>query len=637
MLKSIKSLYRSILNIDFITISIVTITGGLLYLVIQYKDFVYFFCFLIAFFILLLKISPRLLSSKKIVIKFDTKNKSKQVPIKINNFSINQSVFTKHSLLVFLFYICSITYLIFNFFVSTKGSKYFIINYTRSLITTNNSKYVIVVFLIPFLFWFLYQLLKTKSLSKSIKQTSTVITTYFGLFIVSLYSAILFTIMIFSFQINYLFSVATTSPSKLGMVINKEDIVKNLKQLDKAPKVNVIKPIPDIKFYTHLLKNGESKKKLIYEIINFVPKNYLVANKKLPSLFILNSELYLTELNKDEIEYISPFLTKLIVKNYINKRYIKDEPNISIISRQEYLKYREDQINNNLTEIDEQIEITNSILQEAYNNTAQTKQLINEAQHAIENSISKRDYYYNYCLNAGYQSYFTGKFYYYFTKAECDAKLSEWNNSITIIENDLNTLQNNLIYYQKVINEFEIYKEDWLWVRELVESQKSHTSYELGVFIPEKTIKIALDSINPKDIKLYLSTLAHEYFHYTSYVSNERQLPLFFEEGLTEYFARKSIKKSLGIDINIGYPIITKVIEEMSKKVGDKEFENIYFTKDVDQLMYILNQAYGDNFYEDSEYYFTALYYIQSVESLKFANNIMFKIGGKKITQDSIN
>lgn len=78
--------------------------------------------------------------------------------------------------------------------------------------------------------------------------------------------------MIFSFQINYLFSVATTSPSKLGMVINKEDIVKNLKQLDKAPKVNVIKPIPDIKFYTHLLKNGESKKKLIYEIINFVPK-----------------------------------------------------------------------------------------------------------------------------------------------------------------------------------------------------------------------------------------------------------------------------------------------------------------------------------------------------------------------------
>lgn len=93
----------------------------------------------------------------------------------------------------------------------------------------------------------------------------------------------------------------------------------------------------------------------------------------------------------------------------------------------------------------------------------------------------------------------------------------------------------------------------------------------------------------------------------------------------------------MGIDINIGYPIITKVIEEMSKKVGDKEFENIYFTKDVDQLMYILNQAYGDNFYEDSEYYFTALYYIQSVESLKFANNIMFKIGGKKITQDSIN
>ena len=74
----------------------------------------------------------------------------------------------------------------------------------------------------------------------------------------------------------------------------------------------------------------------------------------------------------------------------------------------------------------------------------------------------------------------------------------------------------------------------------------------------------------------------------------------------------------------------------MSKKISEKDLEDVYFTKNEEKLEYLLDKTYGKRFYEDSKYYFVALYYIQTVEGLEFANNLMFKIGGDEITEESL-
>jgi hypothetical protein len=636
ILKKIHKLFKKKINPQKTALFILNI--GLFYVAVNYQSPVYYFSFFISSIILLIHLLPTLFHSKTIIFHSKIK-KSKEFKkeIKKHNKYIVPSLLCKQNLLLYIFFICSLSFVIIRYFLGAKASDHFILNYSLSLIHKGNATYILVIFLIPLFFNFFFQTLVQGKIKKAFKKTVALFPTYSIILLISSYTAPLVVYLLLLIQINNFLNLAVMNPSKAGLIVGNGQIINALNKYNKLPKLNVIKPIVNVDFFTNLNKKEIPENRLVWEIINLIPQEFSFNKNKLPSMFLYNNELYLTELNRSEIEDISPLLTKLIIKGYINKRYIKDEPNISIIGRQEYLKYREEEINKDLLEIDEQIKYTDYIIQEAYNNQQITEQNINLAKTSIEESISKRDYYYNYCLNAGYHSYITGRFYYYYSKEECDSKLVEWNNYIAQTENDLRSFQSNLVFYQEIINEYRNYKEDWLFVRELVESQKSHTSYELGVFIPERTIKIALDSISPDNIEQYLSTLAHEYFHYASYVSQERKLLPFFEEGLTEYFARKSIRKSLGVNINIGYPIITKIIVEMSKKVGEKELENIYFTKDNDRLEYILDKTYGNGFYDESEYYFIALYYIQSTESLKYANNIMFKIGGQEITENSIN
>src|SRR3989344_2958924 len=94
-------------------------------------------------------------------------------------------------------------------------------------------------------------------------------------------------------------------------------------------------------------------------------------------------------------------------------------------------------------------------------------------------------------------------------------------------EQALNVDQANLAEYQKA-------KDILVRYRDLVETQKDTTPYELGLFEEPSTIKVVLESTSDTALADYLAVLAHEYLHYTSYVSEERSLPQFFEEGLTE-------------------------------------------------------------------------------------------------------
>ena len=164
-------------------------------------------------------------------------------------------------------------------------------------------------------------------------------------------------------------------------------------------------------------------------------------------------------------------------------------------------------------------------------------------------------------------------------------------------------------------------------------ASKEDIPFELGVFDPPNSIKIAIDSTKIETLADYFSTVVHEYFHYTSYISEEKTLPTFFEEGLTEYFARKAVKDDMGIETNEGYPLIVKVIERMTEKIPEKDLENIYFTKDSDLLATTLDNAFGKNFSKDNELYFELISYIPSKDALEITNKLLDKIGVQELTE----
>jgi hypothetical protein len=74
----------------------------------------------------------------------------------------------------------------------------------------------------------------------------------------------------------------------------------------------------------------------------------------------------------------------------------------------------------------------------------------------------------------------------------------------------------------------------------------------------------------------------------------------------------------------------------MMHKIPEKEFEQIYLTKDEARLEAVLNNAFGSTFYTDNEMYFTLLSYEPPAETLKMANTIMMQIGGSVLTQKDL-
>jgi len=439
-------------------------------------------------------------------------------------------------------------------------------------------------------------------------------------------------------QINYISGKLLFSSAKSHLIWDKNQVVDQLKNLDKPPLLIS----SDKNFQSALIKieldnnNLNPSKYYSDKIIPSVP-NSPILSLKIPhsSLLLYKNYLLINELNKEDIGTISPIMGKLFAKQSLDPKYIKDEPNIEVLGRQEYLKYREEKLNQSIKDIQEEINRINGLLSTAYGIINDAKQNISTLQSYISTAESKRESDYSYCKSAGYYSYYFGTFYKYYSDSECERQKSDWNNIINGYHQSISEQQQDIQYAQSYISGYQSAIEDYELLQQYISDQKASTPQELGVFISPKTIKIALDTTSKTAVADYFATLAHEYLHYTSYVSDERSenFPLFFEEGLTEFFARKTIKQQLQTDTNLGYPIIVSIIKEIAKTIPEDELIEIYFTKDIDRLYQSLNNAFGNNFYEDSEIYFTILSYLGGNNSLKYANNIMFRIGGEELTE----
>ena len=608
---------------------------------IKYKDAFLYFLALISFIFSGILLKPSSFSEKKLFInKAGTKNKGSI--IKNKRLSLNFKLFPRLNvnklkilILNFLFITGYLIYLAFIKLTPLSQNTNIVINYIQSLFNFFLQHKILALpilglLIVPMLFF-----LKKLSFKKILLLIVTPIFISFLSFLISflaLYSIALF-------QINYINSKLLLDSSKSNLVSDKAEIIKKLQEMEGLPTI-----ISSDRNYQSTLINIDIKNSKISQspyyiekIIPSIPQSSLLTiNIPQSSILIYKNNLLVNEINKDDIELISPILGKLFAKQSLDPKYIKDDPEIKVLGRQEYLKYREEKINESVDKITEEITKAKQALSTIYGYIQNQKNNINILQGYIENATSSKISDYQYCISAGYYTYYYDPgFHRYYSDSECNSRSAEWDNIINKYKSSLAENQNSLQYNQSLIPDWQSTIEDLETLKQFISEQKSSTPQELGIFEPEKSIKIALDSTSKTTIADYIVTLTHEYLHFTSYVSEERSdnFPLFFEEGITELLARMATKQQLQTDTNLGYPIIVKIIQEITKKIPVEDLSEIYFTKDFDRLYQSLNKAYGKNFYEDSELYFTMLIYLNGENSLKYANNIMYRIGGDKLTE----
>ncbi len=318
-------------------------------------------------------------------------------------------------------------------------------------------------------------------------------------------------------------------------------------------------------------------------LLSAIPQSVIFpVQSDTPSMMLLDGTLIITKADQSQLETLSPVIAYLLVKQYFPTRDIKFYPKLSFMTKEMFAKYRLEDENEQLASINLELD-------------------------TIQGMVSS-----------------------------LSASLKE------------NPRQERSI--KELLSEYQDYQTYFTSQKKRIEQETNHVPNELGVFREPNTIQIIYNpsvnsaanmvSIGQGSLSLidYFEILVHEYLHYASFISNkDRFTNSFFEEALTEYFARNIIKQSFSLDTNIGYPLQVRIFHEMTKMYTDSELADLYFTKNETALAAAIDRDYGDNFYEDNYVMFQTLMYTASpIQAVDVGNTIMKKIGGGKLTRKDL-
>lgn len=527
------------------------------------------------------------------------------------------------------FTISSIFFLFLGLSKIASSSKNIFINYFEGTWEILKNDYILLIIFLVVVVAQLIFIFKTNRKQRG--RNAILFHSFLGL-VLGYFASFLF-LIIFSFlHLNTLSLKIKFFSSKIS---DPDTIASEIQKSDLPPKIINISG----KNYSKALFQGsENAFSTFYsdKIVNLTPIILNFADKNGTGIFYFGNNLYFSKIDQQSIESIAPIVSKKYVQLSLDGKYVKDLPKISVIGRQEYLKYREQKINEQIDKIQEAYDAVSNYLQNLYANIANANTQIKNNESAIDSAISSRDYYYNYCMNAGYYSYYLNYFFRSFSDEKCESDKQEWNGIIAQNEQNITEWRSYINSVNSEIASYKELQENLGYYIELVESQKQIIVYELGLFEPDDQIKVVLDTTKSSSLADFFATSIHEYFHYTSYVSEEKVLPSFFEEALTEYFARKSVEEILNFSTNQGYPAYIDLIGKMTSDIGEDKMKDIYLTKNFDLLKSELNYKYGEHFYDDTQYYFDILPYLDLESQVNIVNDIMFRINGEKINVEDV-
>lgn len=628
------------------TIILLSLVGILTFFGFSYNDFTYFVLASIAFVLLVISLINREdLPSIHIgyLAKHSSREKSAEVKMDFNSIKNRKEDKQKtifHFAIGLIFSTIFIGYLLIAHLQKSTGEN-FSVQYFTSLVNFHINNYFVIgigIFVLLLLNFVLNK--KTKLTIKSFKIIKvlfelvgkSLIQILFGSLLAPI---IIFIITVFVFDLMVLYT--SFNSQIISLITDKNEIRKVIESTNGKIDILGVGDSPAralLKLFANKYPFGSFYKE---NLISTIPQSVLLKTKDLEKpIYLVGKTLVVREIDKEVFQTIAPTLVKKLIRKNLAPRYIKDEPEVTIISRQDYLKYRESEINKQVEIIAGYINDAKKLLGNYGYNIGVARNNISTLQGYIAQNSQIRDEEYNSCMSATYTYYgiYSNYTYRRYSDAYCQQLKAYRDQQTAQYQDDLRTNQNNLAYYQSLYSELNEYLNQFENYKVFIESTKSQTPYELGIFEPDKSIKVVLETVSEKDINNFLVTLTHEYIHYTSYVSEERALPQFFEEGLTEILARKVVKDELHKDTNIGYPIVVKIINAMTKKISIDKLEEIYFTKNEDELAGLLDEAFGKNFYKDSMLYFALIPLSPVDEALKFANNLIFKIGGETLNED---
>ncbi len=456
-------------------------------------------------------------------------------------------------------------------------------------------------------------------------------------FITGIFLSFLLLLLLAYAELNTLAYIINLNPALLGIQTNINDISNSLKQFDLSPIVTAT----DNNHYRELLAIAQATTGTdsFYGeyILPAIPSFTVLPTGKIGSTILIDRTLIISSINKADLEKITPVVAYLFVKSYFPNRQIKHYPKVSIMNEAEYAKFRTEDYAKKFKGLNQQLELAKSL-------TASTAAAIQENQFnltasktLVESAYAQRDQAEIQCIAQGQYNQ-AGVFVHTNAKTYCDTQAQKFDQAIQTASDKVDFYTQELNKNGKLLKVYQAYVNVLNDESTLNNSLKVDIPLELGLFVPDDSIKIVLNTGNLHGIADYFETVTHEYLHYASSAQSGKTLSVaLFEEGLTEYFARKIIMNSLNVNIDGGYPVYVKIISQITQMIPESELADYYFGKDEQGLENALNRVYGQNFYQDNVILFETLQYAtDNKQLLKYANILMSKIGGKPLKESEL-
>lgn len=179
--------------------------------------------------------------------------------------------------------------------------------------------------------------------------------------------------------------------------------------------------------------------------------------------------------------------------------------------------------------------------------------------------------------------------------SNCSEFRQQINENKSLSQEATNTCQENKATLASQYKEFEELKADMeKEASNTLEEQKGELS--IGTYSPD-TQSIYMRLVPDQDAFHYLRVLLHELFHH--YSTGGSDLPIFIDEGITDYVTSKSFKLS---DYEIaevsGYFKEAQVFMALSEKIPEQEIMTAYFTSNTEMLETSFKKAFPGVSYE---------------------------------------
>ncbi len=457
------------------------------------------------------------------------------------------------------------------------------------------------------------------------------------LIFIGLFSSLVFLVLIAILHANILSIFSYVSHKLIGFENRVDKITQYLEEKGRVPLMVFGN---ENRVLNRSLVISQAGKDNFYSsyIIPIIP-NYMIIpmNNIDQDLVMVGSNLVVNKINSESFEKIAPIVSYLMIKDYFPRSLIKKYPVFSIMDKNSYLEFRKGNFDDEVKNIDTLIKSVERNIEDLNFLIGQKENDLLKKENSLEKERKNKEKEYIKCVNEGY--YKSGIFFRINSKEYCLEKRNEKEMLLKSDEKEIENLKELIDKSRNKILDNQKYLDFYSNQRKLIKKQIDFIPSEYAVFNPPNIIKITKTSQeNQKALADVFVVLIHEYLHFSAYNNEGKSLgSLFYTEGLTEYFARKIVEKNFGVKTNVAYPANVKIIEQMMKRINEEDMEYVYFNSDNKGLEKIIDMVYEDGFFSRNVLILEKLHYSSNNdEILSLANNVMEKMGGKKLTKEDI-